>query len=95
MKATKRKTNIIEAAYVLSLGVAGWINLDYSKIALKAKCSRTLVIHYFSKLDVLKDEVLLLAITRRNPHIIKQGLICGSNLLKKLPKELISHLLDK
>lgn len=87
-----RKQQIVEAALQVALKV-GYKKITRKEIAEKAGVSAGLITNYFTPMEILKNEVLILAVRKEIIEIIAQGVGVRDPITRNLPNKLKKKVL--
>lgn len=87
LEPDKRKSEIFEIAYSIA-DIYGLYSIPFNgqNIANTAKCTRSLVYHYFKGVENLRDEVLKKAHEKGNSRLVLQGVIMGNETAIELQR---------
>ena len=80
-----RKADILAAAVRMS-ALHGYHRVTREDIALAAKCSPTLVTHYFSTMTYLRRAIMRAAIHTQCLAVVAQGLAMADPVAQKAPQ---------
>ena len=93
MRPEERKAQILAAGLKLAVQF-GYMNLTDRDLAREAKCSKSLVLHYFSSILTVRREILLEAIRTENLAVIRQGWGMKAPEIKTCPPEILKRVFN-
>lgn len=88
MRQDERYHHILEAALRLAQSKGSYRALTQSSVAEAAGVSRGLINHYYLLVELLRLEVLELAIKRGILPLVAEGLVAGEPVAQRAPMEL-------
>ena len=91
MRPEERKAQILAAGLKLAVQF-GYMNLTDRDLAREAKCSKSLVLHYFGSILTVRREILLEAIRVENLAVIRQGWGMKAPEIKTCPPEILKRV---
>ena len=93
MRPEERKAQILAAGLKLAVQF-GYMNLTDRDLAREARCSKSLVLHYFGSILTVRREILLEAIRVENLAVIRQGWGMNAPEIKTCPPEILKRLFN-
>lgn len=93
MRPEERKAQILAAGLKLAVQF-GYMNLTDRDLAREAKCSKSLVLHYFGSILTVRREILLEAIRVENLAVIRQGWGMKAPEIKTCPPEILKRVFN-
>ncbi len=93
MHPDDRKAQILAAGLKLAAQF-GYMNLTDRDLAREAKCSKSLVLHYFGSILTVRREILLEAIRVENLAVIRQGWGMNAPEIKTCHPEILKRVLN-
>lgn len=87
LEPSERADNILAAAVAVALR-DGFQNVTRDKVAAEANSSVGLIYTYYRSMDILRDEVMRIAIRDRHLAIVAQGVASGNVATARAPAEL-------
>ena len=93
MRPEERKAQILAAGLKLAVQF-GYMNLTDRDLAREAKCSKSLVLHYFGSILTVRREILLEAIRVENLAVIRQGWGMNAPEIKTCPPEILKRVFN-
>ena len=93
MRPEERKAQILAAGLKLAVQF-GYMNLTDRDLAREAKCSKSLVLHYFASILTVRREILLEAIRVENLAVIRQGWGMKAPEIKACPPEILKRVFN-
>ena len=93
MRPEERKAQILAAGLKLAVQF-GYMNLTDRDLAREAKCSKSLVLHYFGSISTVRREILLEAIRVENLAVIRQGWGMKAPEIKTCPPEILKRVFN-
>ena len=93
MRPEERKAQILVAGLKLAVQF-GYMNLTDRDLAREAKCSKSLVLHYFGSILTVRREILLEAILVENLAVIRQGWGMKAPEIKACPPEILKRVFN-
>ena len=93
MRPEERKAQILAAGLKLAVQF-GYMNLTDRDLAREARCSKSLVLHYFGSILTVRREILLEAIRTENLAVIRQGWGMNAPEIKTCPPEILKRLFN-
>ena len=93
MRPEERKAQILAAGLKLAVQF-GYMNLTDRDLAREAKCSKSLVLHYFGSILTVRREILLEAIRVENLAVIRQGWGVKAPEIKACPPEILKRVFN-
>jgi DNA-binding transcriptional regulator YbjK len=88
-----RKQQILEAAILVALKV-GYKKITRKAVAGKAGVSTGLITNYFTPIDILKTEVLIMAVRKEIIELIAQGVGARDPVTRNLPNKLKKKVME-
>lgn len=93
MRPEERKAQILAAGLKLAVQF-GYMNLTDRDLAREARCSKSLVLHYFGSILTVRREILLEAIRVENLTVIRQGWGMNAPEIKTCPPEILKRVFN-
>lgn len=93
MHPDDRKAQILAAGLKLAVQF-GYMNLTDRDLAREARCSKSLVLHYFGSILTVRREILLEAIRVENLAVIRQGWGMKAPEIETCPPEILKRVLN-
>ena len=93
MRPEERKAQILAAGLKLAVQF-GYMNLTDRDLAREAKCSKSLVLHYFGSISTVRRKILLEAIRVENLAVIRQGWGMKAPEIKACPPEILKRVFN-
>ena len=91
MRPEERKAQILAAGLKLAVQF-GYMNLTDRDLAREARCSKSLVLHYFGSILTVRREILLEAIRVENLAVIRQGWGMNAPEIKTCPLDVLQRV---
>lgn len=91
MRPEERKAQILAAGLKLAVQF-GYMNLTDRDLAREARCSKSLVLHYFGSILTVRREILLEAIRAENLAVIRQGWGMKAPEIETCPPEILKRV---
>ena len=93
MRHEERKAQILAAGLKLAVQF-GYMNLTDRDLAREARCSKSLVLHYFGSILTVRREILLEAIRVENLAVIRQGWGMKAPEIETCPPEILKRVFN-
>lgn len=93
MRPEERKAQILAAGLKLAVQF-GYMNLTDRDLAREARCSKSLVLHYFGSILTVRREILLEAIRVENLAVIRQGWGMKAPEIETCPPEILKRVFN-
>lgn len=93
MHPDDRKAQILAAGLKLAVQF-GYMNLTDRDLAREARCSKSLVLHYFGSIWTVRREILLEAIRVENLAVIRQGWGMKAPEIETCPPEILKRVFN-
>lgn len=93
MRPDDRKAQILAAGLKLAVQF-GYMNLTDRDLAREARCSKSLVLHYFGSILTVRREILLEAIRVENLAVIRQGWGMKAPEIETCPPEILKRVFN-
>lgn len=93
MRPEERKAKILAAGLKLAAQF-GYLNLTDRGLAREARCSKSLVLHYFGSILTVRREILLEAIRVENLAVIRQGWGMKAPEIETCPPEILKRVFN-
>lgn len=93
MHPDDRKAQILAAGLKLAVQF-GYMNLTDRDLAREARCSKSLVLHYFGSILTVRREILLEAIRVENLAVIRQGWGMKAPEIETCPPEILKRVFN-
>ena len=93
MRPEERKAKILAAGLKLAAQF-GYMNLTDRDLAREARCSKSLVLHYFGSILTVRREILLEAIRVENLAVIRQGWGMKAPEIETCPPEILKRVFN-
>ena len=93
MRPEERKAQILAAGLKLAVQF-GYTNLTDRDLAREARCSKSLVLHYFGSILTVRREILLEAIRVENLAVIRQGWGMKAPEIETCPPEILKRVFN-
>lgn len=90
---TDRKAKLVVAALHVATA-EGYNRISYDDVARRAKCSKSLVMHYFSTMTKLRRAIMSAAVSREHLPVIAQGLAARDSKALTAPEHVRRRALD-
>lgn len=93
MRPEERKAQILAAGLKMAVQF-GYMNLTDRDLAREARCSKSLVLHYFGSILTVRREILLEAIRVENLAVIRQGWGMKAPEIETCPPEILKRVFN-
>ena len=90
---TDRKAKLVTAALHIATS-EGYNRISFDDVARRAKCSKSLVMHYFSTMPKLRRAIMSAAVAKGHLPVIAQGLAARDSKALAAPEVLRRAALD-
>ena len=93
MRPEERKAKILAAGLKLAVQF-GYMNLTDRDLAREARCSKSLVLHYFGSILTVRREILREAIRVENLAVIRQGWGMKAPEIETCPPDVLQRVFN-